>query len=214
MKSTSEKKDYIKHKEHRKGVAVEGFDKKRAVRDLKANLSEERYLHSLGVAKTAKRLAEIHGEDADKAYLAGLFHDFAKYISTEDGLDYLKKMKVNDGFLLDNSNLAHGQIGAYILEKEYSLEDKEILSAIAKHTFGDVNMSKLDKIIYIADAIEPNRDYPSVEDLRKLAEEDLNLTCLEYLKNSFKYLIKNNKKIYHKSIDMYNTILERGINGF
>ncbi len=190
------------------------FNKEKALQDLKNNSSKTRYEHSLAVGKKAKELAEIHCEDTEKAYLAGIFHDFAKYMKQEEANKILIEMGVTDEFLLNDSRLAHGQIGAYILEKDYGLKDKEILSAISKHTFGDVNMTKLDMIVYIADAIEPNRDYPSVEKLRKLADNNLEEACFEYLKHNFKYLLQEDRKIYTKSVEMYNLMLERGKNGF
>ncbi len=190
------------------------FNREQALKDMQRNLSEKRYKHSIAVAQTARELAKIHGVDQEKAYTAGLFHDFAKYMTDEKSLVYLKEMNLQDEFLLASATLAHGKIAAYILEKDYDLMDKEILSAIDKHTFGDVEMSNLDKIVYIADAIEPNRNYPSVSTLRNLAKEDLNLVCYEYLKHNFKYLLENDRKIYKKSLEMYNSIIERGIHGF
>lgn len=190
------------------------FDMERAQKDMKQNLSEKRYKHSYAVAETARKLAELHGEDPDRAYIAGLFHDFAKHLKQEESAAYLHEMQVEDPFLLGDANLAHGEIAAHILSKDYGLDDAGILSAIAKHTFGDVKMSRLDKIVYLADAIEPNRHYEEVEKLRKTARRDLNEACFEYLKNNFKHLLSENKRIYTKSVEMYNRILEGGTDGF
>ncbi len=190
------------------------FDKERALKDMKDNLSERRYIHSFAVGKTARELAEVHGEDPEIAFIAGIFHDFAKYMSHEESQLILNKMGESDEFLLKDARLAHGMIGAYILKTEYGLDDEYILSAIEKHTFGDVNMSLLDKIIYIADATEENRDYPNCDKIRELSKKNLDLASLEYLKNSVKYLMDDGKKIYTKSIEMYNILVERGKNGF
>ncbi len=190
------------------------FNKEKALQDMKINLSEKRYNHCFRVAETAIELAKIHGEDEEKAYLAGLLHDFAKYMSNEASLKELKKSGNFDEFFIDEANLAHGEIAAYILENEYGLDDKEILSAIAKHTFGATDMTKLDMIVYLADATEPKRDYPSCNKIRELSKKNLEMACLEYLKNNFKYLVEIDKRIYTKSVDMYNLLLERSKDGF
>ncbi len=184
------------------------FDRNRAFEDLKQKLREKRFKHSLAVADCSKDLAKIHGENIEKAYIAGLFHDFAKELSNDESLKYLNEMKEVDEFLLKTPNLAHGKIAAYILQKEYNLKDAEILSAISKHTFGDIDMTALDKIVYIADAIEPNRNYENCQKIRDLAYKDLDLSCIEYLKNNFVFLSQNNKKIHTKSVEMYNKMIE------
>lgn len=180
------------------------FKEAEARKDLKNFLSKSRYKHSLGVVNTALKLAEKHGIDLYKAEISALFHDFAKEFKDEYSLNLLKEMKNEDQFFKNNPSVAHGITGAYILKRDYYLEDEEILSAIRKHTFGSAEMSDLDRLIFVADAIEPSRDYPGVVKYRKIAKEDLYLVSILIVRDNIKYLIKKNRKIYKDSVDMYN----------
>ncbi len=184
------------------------FDEKRAREDLKDLVSKKRYKHVLGVVETALELAKDYDIDPYKVEIAALFHDFSKDLEDEEALDLLKKIGCENQVLLDKPSLAHGFTGAYILEKNYGLEDEDILSAIRKHTFGSDDMSDLDRIVFVADAIEPGRDYPKVEKYRKIAKKDLFLASMLIVRDNLKHLIKRNSKICSYSIDMYNSGLD------
>lgn len=145
-----------------------------------AMLSEKRYRHSLGVAEEAAQLAEIHGANREKAIYAGLAHDIAKCCTREE----LNEMVLRFGLptrYLDNPALAHAKVGAALLREELGVEDEEVLAAVASHTTGRPDMSLLEEILYVADAIEPNRQYDGLEALRALAREDLDRACLEIM---------------------------------
>ena len=123
---------------------------------LKDNLNEERYFHTLGTAQCAKELAAKYDLDCEKAYLAGLLHDCAKCFSNEKLLDIIhQNLDVEECEMLNYKTL-HAPVSAYIAEKEFNVKDKEILSAIRWHTLGKLDMSDFDKIIFLADKIEPN----------------------------------------------------------
>ena len=135
---------------------------------LKSTLSEKRYKHSLGVCDEAVKLAEKYGADTEKAYTAGILHDCAKGYDTDDQIKLCQKY----GVVLDDITLAckpviHAPLGAKIAKAEYGVNDKDVLDAIMCHTVAKENMSLLDKIIYIADMIEPMRDFDGVEELGK-----------------------------------------------
>ena len=154
---------------------------------IEKNFSEKRKVHTEGVRKTAVMLAEKYGADPEKAELAALFHDMYRGVS-EDVLNYYVKHLDLDKKYLNNCNLAHGKIAAIVMKRDYGIEDEDIINAVSYHTTGRPGMTLLEKIIYIADAIEPNRNYPGVESLRETAERDLNEACLLSLTRTIEYV--------------------------
>lgn len=157
---------------------------------LKKKLDKARYVHTLGVMYTAASLAMAHQADVEQAMYAGLLHDCAKCISNEDKLKLCKKHNIpvtpsekRSPFLL------HAKLGAYFAKKKYEIEDPEILHAIQVHTTGEPEMNTLDKIIFIADYIEPNREKaPNLKKIRKLAFKDLDKALLQILSDTLEYL--------------------------
>ncbi len=177
---------------------------------LKEMLKPKRYRHSLGVAESAVMLAKRHGCDEEKAYIAGLLHDAAKNISKEDSLRlcYEYGIKLNE-VERRNPSLLHAPLGVEVVKREFGINDIEILSAIKCHTVGKAGMSLLDKIIYVADMIEPSRDYPGVDHLRKTAMDDIDEATLEGLKSSIEVNLKKGALIHPDSIAAWNDILIR-----
>ena len=174
---------------------------------LKDNLSEERYIHTLGTAECAKELATKYNLDQDKAYLAGLLHDCAKCFTTEKLLEIIKNnLEVEESEMLNYKTL-HAPVSAYIAEKEFNINDKEILSAIRWHTLGKINMTDFEKIIFIADKIEPKtRDKEHSDKVRVLLEEEngLNKALLKLYKSTLKSLVKRDLKICLLTVEIYN----------
>lgn len=157
---------------------------------LKKTLDKGRYEHTKGVMYTAGCLAMAHGYSIEKAMLAGLLHDCAKCIPNEDKIKLCEKNDIPITSVEYNSPyLLHAKLGAYLAETEYEVKNPEILHAIKVHTTGEPDMSVLDKIIYIADYIEPGRDKaPDLEKVRKLAFENLDVCMAEILCDTLKYL--------------------------
>lgn len=164
------------------------------VKDLKKKLKKEmddsRFEHTMGVMYTCGALAMRYGYDLDKAMLAGLMHDCAKCIPNA------KKLKMAEKHHLEISNLErknpfmlHAKLGAYLAKKKYDIEDKEVLSAIRWHTTGRPKMTLLDKIVYVADYIEPKRDKaPNLPEIRQLAFTDLDKALIKILEDTLGYL--------------------------
>jgi predicted HD superfamily hydrolase involved in NAD metabolism len=150
-------------------------------------MTEKRRNHTYAVAEEAKKLAQRYGEDVEKAELAALFHDFFRGTAEKSLNGYVRQLGLDSAYL-DNANLAHSKIAAYIMEKDYHIRDRDIINAVSYHTAGRANMSKLEKIIYLADAIEPNRCYPGIEEIRNLAYRDLDQACLKSLERSIDYI--------------------------
>lgn len=178
---------------------------------LKENLNEERYSHSLGVAQCAKELAAKYNSDEDKAYLAGLVHDCAKCCKNEDLYDILTtKMHCNMEELL-NPKTYHSPAGAYLAKELFDIEDKEILDAIYCHTVGKENMSVFEKIIFLADKIEPNtRDAKWRNHILEVLKQQngLDKALLECYEYTIKSLVDRQLKICLTTIKIYNELLD------
>lgn len=161
---------------------------------LKSVLKEKRFTHTTGVRYTAASLAMCHGCDIKKAQLAGLLHDCAKGYSEEELLLHAKEYGLDISKWEKRApHLLHAKVGAYLAEHEYHIEDAEVLDAIRYHTTGRPNMSELEKIIFIADYIEPNRKMlEGLPECRKLAFEDLDEAMYQILHNTLQYLRSKN----------------------
>jgi predicted HD superfamily hydrolase involved in NAD metabolism len=157
---------------------------------LKKELDKDRYEHTKGVMYTAGCLAMSQEYPIDKAMLAGLLHDCAKCLPDDEKIAICEKHHV----LIteterENPTLLHAKAGAVLAEEKYDVHDPEILHAIKVHTTGEPNMNTLDKIIFVADYIEPKRDKaPNLEYVRKIAFEDLDACTAEILYDTLHYL--------------------------
>jgi predicted HD superfamily hydrolase involved in NAD metabolism len=172
---------------------------------LSERLSIKRFQHSLGVSETAASLAQRFDGNAEKARIAGLLHDCAREIPVEKLLSQAKQygIKVDDVEQYEPV-LLHAPISAYLAKFQYGISDENILRAIRLHTTGGLDMTLLDKIIYVADVIEPNRHFLGVDALRELAERDLELTVLTALDQSVSYILKGRGVIHPATIEARN----------
>lgn len=176
---------------------------------LKENLSEERYFHTLGTADCAKELAQKFNLNSDKAYIAGLLHDCAKCFPNEKLLEIIHEhLQVEECEMLNYKTL-HAPVSAYIAENEFEVKDTEILSAIRWHTLGKLDMTDFEKIVFLADKIEPNtRDKEYSDKIRTLLDEGngLNKALLKCYKETIKSLVKRDLKICLLTIEIYNKL--------
>lgn len=179
-------------------------------KNLRKRLDPFRYEHSLGVSYTSACLAMKYGCDLEKAELAGLIHDCGKRYP--DNIIIKKCMK--HGIPLSKEELAapavlHAKYGAWLAEHKYGITDNEILQAVCFHTTGKPDMTLLEKIIYVADYIEPRRNKaPDLAKMRKLAFEDLDRTVYEMLCSTLKYLERKGSPVdpmTRKAYDYYKT---------
>lgn len=159
-------------------------------KDLKKEMDDSRFEHTLGVMYTCAALAMCYGYDLDKAMLAGLMHDCAKCMPNAKKLKMAEKhnLEITD---LERKNpfMLHAKLGAFLAKKKYDIEDPEILDAIRWHTTGRPEMTLLDKIVYIADYIEPKRDKaPNLSEIRQMAFQDLDRTLIKILEDTLGYL--------------------------
>lgn len=190
------KKSEKKSSSHESGLTSKVNWKKLRKR-IKKTQTSNRYEHTLGVEYTAAALAMRYDADMEEAQLAGLLHDCAKCLSNDELLTFCEKHHIpvtaperKSPFLL------HGKVGAYLAEKKYKVKNPNIISAIVCHTTGKPDMTLLEKIVFVADYIEPGRKRAAdLAELRKLAFTDLDAALIQILGNTLDYLKKNDYDI-------------------
>ena len=167
--------------------------------DLKENLTEYRYIHSLGVMEMAEELAKVYNVDVESARIAGLLHDIAKEMTKEESLEYVEKINVS---------LLHGKIGAHIAKTLYDVSE-QIQKAIEYHTETSPNMDELAKIIYVSDKIERNRKSEKfdLDAERELARKDLDGAVLFIIDASIEKLVKKEKLMHPTIVKTRNKLL-------
>ena len=181
------------------------YDMKAFQKKLKREMDEGRYQHTLGVMYTAAALAMRYEYDIQKAQIAGLLHDCAKCIPNGKKLKLCEKYQI-PVTEVENPNpfLLHAKLGSFLASHEYDVQDEEILSAILYHTTGKPDMSLLDKIVYIADYIEPRRNKaPNLTEVRKLAFLDLDAALYKILSDTLSYLDEGTGEVDEMTIKAY-----------
>jgi len=195
--------------------SIINFNFEDAQNALKTELKPERYLHSIGVMETATELAERFGADEHKAKIAGLLHDCAKNIDALRSYGICELLGIElDDVAKKSYKLVHQYLGAELAKMRYGIDDKEILSAIRTHTTAKEDMSLLDKIIYLADFIEPNRDkkpFDGLDELRKLCETDIDEAMLFALDISIKSIAERNMLLHMDTVLARNWFLSKKI---
>ncbi|MDK1716703.1 bis(5'-nucleosyl)-tetraphosphatase (symmetrical) YqeK [Dellaglioa algida] len=174
------------------------------VQILRDTLSEKRFQHVLNVEKSAIELAERNNGDRERASIAGLIHDYAKERSDETFITVIKQKHLDPDLLNWGNAIWHGIVGAELIHDELGILDNEILTSIVKHTTGDVDMTLLDKIVYVADFIEESRTFPGAVEARKIATVNLDTAVGFETKHTLSYLIDTDKKVYPKTILTFN----------
>lgn len=194
-----------------KGLYTDEYTQVRML--LKSRLDDYRYIHSLGVADSARQLARLYGADEEKAYLAGLLHDIAKNMPKDEQLHLIEKGGVT---LIDeeknNPALWHAIAGECYLRCEMGITDPEILGSVRYHTTGKKGMSLMEKIIYIADYISAERNYPDVDVMRDLSiNHSLEEAALYSLIYTFNKMTKLQSVIHPDSVEYYNELIMKGV---
>lgn len=186
------------------------MDLQQVQNDLEQRLPKERYEHVLRVTEAAKKLAAEVGVSVEKAEIAALFHDYAKFMDKDELLELLKQDEEYDLYAQYHSELWHAPVGANLAQERYGVEDEDILHAIRFHTTGRAGMSELEKVIYIADLIEPGRKFPGIAELReRINGEPLEDQMTECIQHTFKFLVERYAVIFPHSFDCYNEHVRR-----
>ncbi|MBE7010896.1 MAG: HD domain-containing protein [Ruminococcaceae bacterium] len=165
-------------------------------------LTPKRYEHSIGVMETAAKMAEHYGVDVEKAKIAGLLHDCAKDIDKDLMVGLCDELGIElDDVKREQRSLIHADLGAGLLTPEFEVTDPEIISAVKHHTLGRENMTDLEKILYLADIIEPNRKpYPELEELRRLSMSDLDCAMLCACEHSIAHVERKHKTLHSQTL--------------
>ena len=180
--------------------------------DLKANLKPGRFEHTLGVAKTCAELSGIYGAPRGRAYVAGMVHDCAKYMSAEQLLE-LAEVSGADADEIECIPVLHAPVGAYIARTRYGIRDEAVLSAIRRHTVGAEDMSLLDAIVYVADMVEPGRQsFDGLEKARELARDDIFKAAALCGKLTSAFNSKKGAKMHPVTAKMIDRIENGGMN--
>lgn len=179
---------------------------------LRKNLTAEKYVHSLGTAEAAQEIARIYGYDEERAYFAGLIHDCAKSLPLEEMLLLIKEAEIElECGESDNVKILHAPAGAALARKNFGVMDEEILAAVRWHTLGQVEMSLLEKIIFLADKIEPETRGREcyLNRLKTIAEpHGLEKNILDCYSYTIKSLVDRKLVICQKTIEIYNHLLK------
>lgn len=177
---------------------------------LKSKLSEKRYNHCINVSKKAVELSLKYGVNEQHAMIAGLLHDITKELSEEEHIKIFREGNINlEEIYNTNLKLWHAKSAAVYVNKHLGISDEDILNAIKYHTTGRKNMSTLEKIIYISDAISEERTYNDVDKVRKAANENLDLAMVLLLALTIKKLINNNMPINEDTFKAYNELINK-----
>lgn len=172
---------------------------------LKENLSKKRYNHSLNVAVMSDELAELYGENRERAYFAGLVHDIAKELPHAQQHALAARCKLNVSQIeLDSTPLLHAIAGAQLLHERFGIDDEEILYAVRLHTVAAGGMTKLAQIVYLADLVSDDRDYKDVKKMRKFAHTSLERGMLEGLRFVVEDAARKGNTIPICTIEAYN----------
>ncbi len=184
------------------------FDRNSIVDAIKDMLSPERFEHTLGVESEAISLAKAHNESAERASLAALLHDCGRSLSRAELRNAARKLKITDPILIMQPQLLHAPVGAHIARIRFSITDNDIIRAIESHTCGHAHMSLLEKIIYLADAIEPARDWPDVQGIRALSKIDLSAALRWAMDESIRYVLEKGWLLHPNTVEARNALIK------
>jgi len=183
------------------------MDRKALAAAVQAQMPAKRWAHTQGVMQTAVELARRYGGDSDRAELAALVHDVAKYWPVDKMAEAIREEGSYTEVLGHDKELWHAYAGAYAASRDYGISDPEVLEAIRYHTSGRPGMSQLEKIVWLADLIEPGRNFPLVGQIRELAEQSLERAILAGLDMTILFLIEKGKRIYPLTLLARNDLI-------
>ena len=183
-------------------------DPERILPELEERLSPARFRHSLAVAALAERLAHRHREEPSRARLAGLLHDWSKESSDSELIRYCRRYRLRiprfSLIVRQAPRLLHAYASAHAVSRRYGIRDRDVLRSIAHHTLGSLGMSRLERIIYIADLASPDRSFPEARTIRSLAEKNLRSAFREALKLKIQHIVSRNQFLHPTTASLWN----------
>ncbi|MBN6186235.1 bis(5'-nucleosyl)-tetraphosphatase (symmetrical) YqeK [Aneurinibacillus sp. BA2021] len=176
---------------------------------VRQQITKHRYEHTVGVMETAISLAHQYGADPEKAETAAILHDYCKFWPEEEMRRIIENTPHIPKDLLDyDKELWHAHVGAEVVRRDLGIEDEEILDAIRYHTSGRENMTVLEKVVCLADYMEPGRHFPGVDEIRAAAEEDLDRALAKGLGGTITFLVNREKSIYPLTVLARNSLVK------
>ncbi|NEW05141.1 HD domain-containing protein [Paenibacillus sp. SYP-B3998] len=186
------------------------MDREQLISAVKEQMPEKRWLHTLGVMETAVILAKRYGADPSKADLAAILHDYCKYWPVQEQAKIIRENNdLPQDLLAYDKELWHSHAGAYMAKSQFGVHDEEILDAIRYHTSGREGMTLLDKIVCLADYMEPGRDFPGVHNIREIAEHSIEKALIAGFDSTISFLVSKGKRIYPLTILTRNDLIEQ-----
>lgn len=183
------------------------WERERWMERVRSQMPGERWAHTEGVMRCAVELARRFGADPEKAEMAALLHDYAKYWPIERQRAVIAEQRLGDDLLAYDPPLWHAPIAAWVAEREFGVTDPDVLNAIRYHTSGREHMSVLEKVVCLADYIEPGRRFPGVERIRELAAEDLERALLAGFDSTISFLLEQGNVIYPLTVMARNGLI-------
>lgn len=178
--------------------------------DLESKLSKYRFEHSVRVAEEAKKLAMYYGVNEENAYMAGILHDIAKEYDDEKNSYLINKYNLPTE-LLNNKKICHAMVGAIVAQELYDVSD-EVAQAIKYHTIGNINMTMLDKIVFVADKIDSGKNYLGIEEERELAYKDIDEALLKCINNNREVLKQKGMSLHKDTEELLEFLKKRFVN--
>ncbi|NOU95512.1 HD domain-containing protein [Paenibacillus sp. LMG 31456] len=184
------------------------MDRKQLIEAVKSQMPGKRWEHTLGVMEAAVLLARKYGCDPDKAYTAAILHDVVKYWPVKDQGDIIRNNGLPADLLDYDKEIWHAPAGAFVAQRDYGMDDEEVLDAIRYHTTGRERMTLMDKVVCLADYIEPGRDFPGVHNIREIAEHSIERALLTAFDGTILFLLEKGKKVYPLTILARNGLID------
>ncbi|ACT02648.1 bis(5'-nucleosyl)-tetraphosphatase (symmetrical) YqeK [Paenibacillus sp. JDR-2] len=185
------------------------MNREQMIESVKSQMPEKRWKHVEGVMETSIILAGRFGEDPVKAELAAILHDVAKYWPIAKMEQIIREQQLDQGLLNHDKALWHAEVGYWVAEHEYGVKDREVLDAIRYHTSGRVGMTKLDKVVCLADYMEPGRDFPGIDRIRELSETSLEQALIAGFDSTIFFLLEKGNRIYPLTVESRNDLIEQ-----
>ncbi|MFD1177705.1 bis(5'-nucleosyl)-tetraphosphatase (symmetrical) YqeK [Paenibacillus puldeungensis] len=185
-----------------------GYTREELMAAISAGMPAKRWQHVEGVMESAVILAKRYGGDPEKADLAALLHDLAKFWPIDEQEAIIRDNDLNTELLAYDKQLLHAEVGAFIARWDYGVGDQEVLDAVRYHTSGRIGMTLLDKIVCLADYIEPGRNFPGVERIRELAETSLDDALIAGFDSTISFLLEKHKVIFPMTVLARNDLIQ------
>ncbi|PCL94263.1 bis(5'-nucleosyl)-tetraphosphatase (symmetrical) YqeK [Paenibacillus lautus] len=185
------------------------YSRDELIEAISSQMPAKRWEHTKGVMETAVILAGRFGADPVKADLAAILHDVAKYWPVQKLHQMMVEHKLSDELLHYDKQLWHAEVGAFVAEHEYGVTDAEVLDAIRYHTSGRIGMTLLDKVVCLADYMEPGRDFPGVNNIRELANHSLEEALAAGFDSTIGYLLSRRQIIFPLTVLARNDLIKQ-----